>query len=688
MPADNGDGNSTEKQLQKACAELVARLRAGTPCHAETFLGAIPELSSHEDLALELVYTEFVVREELGQNPSPLEWFTRFPQWRHRLERIFQADLLFHESGQVQPSTAPLWDRKCGETKIEIKHQDRWLDHYEVLERIGRGGMGIVYKARQFPLNRIVALKMIRMGDDATPEAVARFKGEAEKLASLHHPNIVQIYAVGEWEGLPCFSMEYIDGGNLSQKIGGRPQPARQSAQWMEAVARAVHYSHEQGLVHRDLKPGNIVLTVDGVPKITDFGLAKRVDGDTNLTLSGVVVGTVRYCAPESAAGRVKDIGPLSDVYSLGAILYELLTGQAPFKAETHHETLQLVQTHDPVRPRVHNPAVDRELEAVCLKCLEKRPRRRYASAQAVADDLARWLRGEPTGARPRGWLTRLGSRIRRRPLVSAAIVLALLGALIAPVVAYFREPARKLDASFKALRQGKPVTLIGRDGGPAWFQVIPPLGDTKTETAPDGTFSVTALRFALVELLPDPQLERYRFSAEVRHDTGAGPSGKVGIYFAGSKRSTAEGQIVDDFWGIDFNDIVDMSRPRQLGDLEGRTGNPVLCFIERHLRSEQDVVKHKIPKLERRFPRSLLAWRKVAVLVTPERIKAFWDHEFIGELSLIELMKSSERLDEAAPVQAGLKPIFAPRGALGLYVFNAAASFRSVKVEPLEQDN
>src|SRR5262249_54487030 len=218
-------------------------------------------------------------------------------------------------------------------------------------------------------------------------------------------------------DGLPYIAMEYLEGGSLTGRIGGRPQPPLQAAQWVETLARAVHYAHQQGIIHRDLKPGNVLLTADNVPKVSDFGLAKRMDSEECYTRTGVPLGTAGYIPPEQAVGRKREIGPASDVYALGAILYELLTGQPPFKAETVEGTIQKVLTEEPVSPRSFNPRVDRALEAICLKCLEKKPQDRYRSAEALAADLNCWQRGKPITALP-PWPTRAWRGVRRHRLI------------------------------------------------------------------------------------------------------------------------------------------------------------------------------------------------------------------------------------------------------------------------------
>jgi WD40 repeat protein len=346
------------------------------------------------------------------------------------------------------------------------------IEGYDVLEEIGRGGMGVVYKARHIRLNRTVALKMILAGPHAGPRELARFRQEAEAVAKLHHPNIVQIFDIGEAGGHLYCPMELVEGGSLVQHLRGRPQPTDASARLVETLARTVHFAHERGIVHRDLKPGNILLQLDketgrqpdkekevasvslssAIPKITDFGLAKRADEKANATLSGELVGTPSYMAPEQA-GKSRDVGPAADVYGLGAILYEMLTGHPPFKAATALDTVLQVLYEEPLLPSRLRPDVPRDLENICLKCLEKSPARRYSSALELAEDLRRFRRGETVLARPVGPRERLWKWVRRRP------TLAGLGAgiVLITVVAFglitwqWRETVQARDEALRA---------------------------------------------------------------------------------------------------------------------------------------------------------------------------------------------------------------------------------------------
>jgi tRNA A-37 threonylcarbamoyl transferase component Bud32 len=301
---------------------------------------------------------------------------------------------------------------------------------YEILSELGRGGMGVVYKARQLSLNRIVALKAPRAGPTATAVAPDRFRAEAEVVAQLHHPHIVQVHDFGIADGRPFFSMEFLDGGTLADRIKDTVLPARPAAAHVTTLARAVHAAHSSGIIHRDLKPANVLLANDGTPKVGDFGLALLMTGETEA--SGVV-GTPDYMAPEQAEGRTEQIGPTTDVYALGAILYRLLTGRPPHEGTTVLEALEQVVSRPPVPPRRLQPTVPRDLEAICLKCLEKRPEKRYATAAALADDIDRFLAGSAVRARRTPAWETLARVVRRRPaLVSLGLILFTLAVGIA----------------------------------------------------------------------------------------------------------------------------------------------------------------------------------------------------------------------------------------------------------------
>src|SRR5438874_5555584 len=311
--------------------------------------------------------------------------------------------------------------------KPEIGGVRRFGD-YELIEEIARGGMGVVYKARQIKLNRMVAVKMILAGQLASQADVQRFRAEAEAAAHLNHRNIVAIHETGQFDGQDFFSMDYVQGQNLAEFVGQKPLPPKQAANYLKTIAEAIQYAHEHGILHRDLKPSNILIDDAGQPRITDFGLAKRLGLgselltiDPQLTLSGQVLGSPNFMPPEQAAGKRGQIGPAADVYALGAILYFMLTARPPFAAESLTETLQQVANMDPPQPRLLNPSVSRDLETICLKCLEKDSRKRYCTAQDLAEDLGRLLRAEPIRARPVGQTEKAWRWCQRKPALASA---------------------------------------------------------------------------------------------------------------------------------------------------------------------------------------------------------------------------------------------------------------------------
>jgi tRNA A-37 threonylcarbamoyl transferase component Bud32 len=330
---------------------------------------------------------------------------------------------------------------------------------YQLLRKIAQGGMGVVYQARQTKLNRVVALKMIRAGRLSSEHDVRRFYIEAEAAARLDHPGIVPVYEVGAHQGEHFFSMAFVEGGSLVTRVQEGPLAPRAAAALLQSVAEAVAYAHQRGIVHRDLKPGNVLLDRDGRPKITDFGLAKKLEEDSGLTGTGQVMGTPSYMPPEQAAGRAEEVGPAADVYALGAILYYLLTGRPPFHAAGVMETLKLVMESEPLPPRRLRQDVDRDLETICLKCLHKEPPRRYASAWALAEDLRRYLAGEPIAARAVGRAERAWRWCRRNPTgagMLAASVVAVVALISVAAGAWYYGQLREAYADTQAARDAE----------------------------------------------------------------------------------------------------------------------------------------------------------------------------------------------------------------------------------------
>jgi formylglycine-generating enzyme required for sulfatase activity/predicted Ser/Thr protein kinase len=337
------------------------------------------------------------------------------------------------EQPAADPNAPTLTFREHGASSPNVVV--RYFGDYELIQEIARGGMGVVFKARQLSLNRIVAVKMILAGTFAGPDDVQRFRTEAEAAAQLDHPGIVPIYEVGQHEGQHYFSMGFVEGTSLSKKVAQGPLPAPEAAEIGRTVAEAVQYAHDKGVIHRDLKPGNILLDKDGKPRVTDFGLAKVMGSSSDLTGTGQVLGTPSYMPPEQAAGKVSAVGRLSDVYSLGAVLYCVLTGRPPFQAATRLETLIQVQNQEPVQPRQLNASIPLDLNTIVLKCLEKDPARRYEDDKNVADELQRFLNGEPIVARPIGVVERSWRWCKRKPLIPSIVATAVAISTIAGLV-------------------------------------------------------------------------------------------------------------------------------------------------------------------------------------------------------------------------------------------------------------
>jgi serine/threonine protein kinase len=437
--------------------DLEFRLSAGEAVRVEDYLSRYPQVAEDSAAIRDLIVAEYRLRRRQERDLTPADYQRRFPQFGAGLAEFLAEAPDSTRRYVAHPDSAPPGEvTLVEEKKLKPGPRPRWptdLPDYHIVGELGKGGMGVVYKAVQLSLNRVVALKMIRAGAYATPDLLARFHLEAEALASLQHPNIVQVYEVGQHGGCPYMTMEFLEGGSLDDVLARKPQPPRTSAELVETLARAMHCAHLRGIVHRDLKPANVLLRGEGrgargedaqnpvslaprpsslapTPKITDFGLAKRLEEQQRQTATGVIMGTPSYMAPEQAEGKARHVGPPADVYALGAILYEMLTGQPPFQGDTQIETLRKVVSEEPTVPTRYQPRLPRDLTTICLKCLEKQPSRRYASAEALADDLRRYLNGEPILGRRASIPERAWKWIKRHPAGTALIGVILLAVL------------------------------------------------------------------------------------------------------------------------------------------------------------------------------------------------------------------------------------------------------------------
>jgi serine/threonine-protein kinase len=541
---------------------------------------------------------------------------------------------------------------------------------------------------------------MIRAGIYASAEERLRFQREGRSVARIQHAHVVRIFDFGEHEEQLYFTMELLEGGTLADRLRNGPLTEREAAELVRTLAQAVAAVHKEGVYHRDLKPSNVLFTADGTAKITDFGLAKVLDGDSIVTCTDAILGTPAYMAPEQASGERGKIGPATDVYALGVILYETLTGCPPLKAKSRIQTLDLVRTREPEPPSRRRPGLAPDLEAICLHCLKKEPEHRYRSATELAEDLDHWLRGEPTKVRPPGWRLRLWHCLCRRPRQAIAAAFLLFAAAALPAGLWYRDPERPIRAIESELARGRPQTLIGETGGPRWSRWCAGEETSRMSVLADGTFILSSWQSALLELLPDPQRSHYRFRALVRQEEGIRQA-ELGIYIAHHAHSHPAG-VVHQFVALTFYDIED--EIKNWNDLVAKPlrikppkppGNPAM--LDPHLYVERAPVPWRSDMHGRRSyfepaREGGREWRELEVEVTPEGVKGFWGGKAMRIVTGLKLLESINRYlteiqltNPEDPFGNGLIPLYAPRGGLGLYVQNGAASYRRVVIEPLE---
>jgi tetratricopeptide (TPR) repeat protein/predicted Ser/Thr protein kinase len=474
---DDSPTTLVAEALAEARAEQRRDWRAGRRVLTEAYLERFPELATDAGAIVDLVGGEYELRDALGDAPQVDEFTQRFPQHadlvRDRL-RVgaeatggTQATLPLPAGTAATATVVPPRSMAAGNRPLSIPG-------YEILGELGRGAMGVVYRTRQKGLGREVAVKMVLSGQFAGPHELDRFRSEAVQLARLQHPNIVQVFEVGECEGRPYFAMEYVPGGSLTRLLNKKPMPARQAAELVETLARAMQHAHDRGIIHRDLKPANILLAADGSAKVTDFGLAKG-GGSAADTGTFAVLGTPSYMAPEQAGGKSRDVGPAADVYALGAILYECLAGRPPFRAANWLDTVHLVATAEPVSPGALTPNLPSDLETITLKCLQKEPAKRYASSVALADDLRRFLEGRPIVARPVSAWEKSWKWARRRP-AWAALILTLVvatAALVAGGMWFNSRLRRERDLAVANARLAEERFQLNREAVDHYFTEV-----------------------------------------------------------------------------------------------------------------------------------------------------------------------------------------------------------------------
>jgi serine/threonine protein kinase len=700
--------------LEKLRADQFDRWQAGERTSAETYIDKHPTVRDDPEAAVDLIYSEILLREQFGEVVDFADYLRRFPRYADRLEPqlhlhdLFRADLL----GEAHPltlhalstdpgasadrqSTVPLRPPRCSSADDPAHWPD--IPGFTIEGRLGRGGYGIVYRARQRSLNRTVALKVLHHPDAPDPAELALFRNEAESVAQLHHPNIVQIHEFGEHEGRPYCVMEYVDGGGLERRLTGEPLPPREAAALVAMLADAIHVVHGCGIVHRDLKPANILLsvvrgpssvakdnsqslqlTIDNgqrtIPKIADFGLAKRAGAEVSLIKSGTVVGTPTYMAPEQACGRSKEVGPATDVYSLGAILYEALTGRVPFKGDSLLDQLEQVKTKPPVAPRRLQPGLPRALEIICLKCLEKEPQRRYASAAGLADDLRNFLDGRPITAKPERWPARLLRAVRRRPLVTTALALAVaVGLSLAGYYATVEDPEKTIH---RQLDKDGSYTFIGAEGSPKVMHWPIVTGTVVKPRENSEGFSYESASLCPLELLSTPGHDSYKFRAKVRHEN-ASHHGKAGIFFGLHKVATPKGDLFC-YCELSINDLT--PPPVQGGS------SPLQLMVVLWRDADKLILKAPAAPALQYAPAivtgNLKVWRDFRVEATPAVVRAFFDGQLVGEATHADLSAITRAWCNTHSELSGLDLDFRPNGGFGLYVFEGHASFQHAVIE------
>jgi serine/threonine-protein kinase len=580
----------------------------------------------------------------------------------------------------------------------------REFGKYVLLEKLGHGGFGIVYKANDTALGRTLALKQLRGGPAAGFDEAMRFLREAKAVANLKHRHVIAIHDFGQIDGQYYFTMELVERGSLTQHLSRFAGDIKAAVTLMEKVARAVHHIHGCNLLHRDLKPGNILLDDADEPIVSDFGLAKQLEPTEDaLTNTGEIPGTPAYMSPEQTSGSSPPC-PQTDVWALGIILFEIVCGRKPFQGPSREKISDAILKSEPPEPRSLQPRVDRELEAIILKCLAKKPADRYATASDLADDLARWQRGEPTAARPLPWLFKAARRHRRG--LAMMVVLASL-VLVGSVAALRLDPDLALKTEIMPkLERGESVTLLGETGKPLWSKWILP----GTEAVEDGKpYAMHSGNLSLLELLPRLPMERFQFHAEVRHHRDA--TGRIGIYFCRTKHALTWGELHGFFavtfadWGRNARDAWTQeprgearmnlylhSKPSRVQFHHQLPEKPFVPWLAKSTASPElprPLTKEQWAQFEEEQIKKALAdqgqqWRRLTVKVDPESVRWYWEGELAGTLQKKDRLEHARTLTFLRPILEGKRPEFPPEGGLGLYVERTNASFRNVVVEPL----
>jgi hypothetical protein len=589
----------------------------------------------------------------------------------------------------AQPATAltaPM--PPVGGAAVLVSALPRAFGRYLLLREVAAGGMGVVYEAHDPTLDRVVALKMIRGGVFAARDTVARFETEARAAAQLMHTHIIQVHDVGEVDGQHFFTMAFAPGGSLAQHMKEYTGDVKRTVDLVEKVARAVGHAHAKGILHRDLKPGNILLDEQREPLVSDFGLAKFVDDSVELTHTGQRIGTPAYMAPEQAAGHSDRFGPPTDVWALGVVLYQLLTGVRPFAGDSADQLNRQILSSEPQSPRSRRAGIDRALDLVVLKCLEKEPSQRYSSASDLADDLARWQRGEPPLVKPPRWPRRLMRAARRQPLLVAAMLGVVVTMLVLALV-WWHDPERRRAAAADVLGQQGRLILIGQTGPPehAEWRLRGPNDAASTDA--EVPYEVRSWSRSLVELWRTPPAQGYCLRGEVWHSDGGSPYGLVGFYVGYSKRVNQRGEPVHCFVALTFNDTFSLSLKDKPQRNSARLAamhwsvNPAGKLWPKEFPLGPGLPFWPAgPEAEGKPPN----YRKVELEVRPAGIKATFDGKVV-EIARADLLKRVRDPKDRDNAKGGaVEADYASGEALGLFVQEARVRFRNVVIEALPQ--
>lgn len=571
-----------------------------------------------------------------------------------------------------------------------------FFHRFVLLRELGQGGMGVVYKAFDTHLDRMVALKMtipLEGNHSANFMKMERFSIEAKAMARLNHVNIISVLEIGEAEQCAYLVMPYLPGGTLSDRLRKFDTPGKIVSMFANVVS-AVQHAHENEVLHRDLKPANILFTKDNEPVVADFGLAKLTEQSMNLTIPGIGLGTPPYMAPEQTPLGNGNVTPVSDIWSLGVLLYELLTKKRPFEGETNYDVYTNIIRKKPIPIRQLDQSIDRNLEAIVMKCLQKRPSDRFQSAEALYQELDRWQKGKPILTRRDNFWEGTKRWVRAHPFFALLTVQLLLLLLAAPVVYYRLHPDRPLWEQQARLEKRKPIQILGPNGEPSWYRWVWSK-QSQAGVGDDGHFVIHSWeKLALLELIPDPKTDRYRLEAEIRHLRGDTTS-QAGFYFFHDVHEGIEGRV-DAFIRLSFNDLINVKAmaPRPLPKHVVEAGNRIqfesqVAFRHPGRTTASATTNSFYPKSHHRKPAGIrgIDWIKVRIDVTPEGITVRFGDQQFDTVPFSKMITSFETQKRWVNELTKEDPQFDIKlqSSLGLFVCRGIASYRNVRFTPLD---